>query len=1372
MKSIGEKISDVFFLIILGVYLLYSMSTTSTFFLPYPGNFAKYLFAVLLCSAVLRCIFAVPTYLDKSDIKRCTVIIGGGLWISCVYLMVYRADRFSFLLFLGVITVGCVGLDYQRLLKLYVVLMAIFLGVTTLSSMGGAIENYVYMKDGFIRSSCGICYPTDLASSLFFFLLIFWVTAKKIPDEVTLVLALAGAWVSRVIAMSVTSTFCFMLFSVMLTGRIIYQRNTFAKKVLDKQKTVGSRVMILSFPILAVLMFLLIAAYAKGINAAYVVDRLLSSRLRYAFEVYKDCGITLFGTPFAQNGNGFSKFSSTEYSFVDSTYPLILLRYGLVLFLTYCYIWPRTVSKALCANDWRLALAMTLIAIHSFSEHHFIEVNFNLLVAMPFASYMPARKEIEDEASLEVKLKALFSDRRGMLAASVTVFLMACVLVMFLPGLSRARTLAELLGWTNGKYGVDVLRYFGCWLGGLFLMMLALRQGILAFRKNSLRFRGAVFGGAVCLCALGGMAWQDETILREAAEEYEPIIREETEALEHILELAEGDVYVNSIPELYRRILPELKTSVFYKDELARCYNITAVMDRQYDSQCFINSGFLFAPISSRYAIYTNDQSLIQALQREKVHLTGYYNEEKFVNLQQMAWANGLRYDSENRITVDGPEASLRYGPYLSLYSGVYSVWFDLSLPDDIWAAKTEETKEDEFLGTLRITGKYGEQEIKEQRVYKSHFDEEGKCSLELRFWIGDYAGMEFLTQMEPGKSFRIDAIRYARTPDYDIHSFYNANRQKYRDEYYSLEGERITLPEGYASCEYEYNYDWAVNEIRYYDENNDPVMIKAGYAQLKRELDSKNRIIREEYYDTESNPVILPQGYAANEREYDDNNNAIIQRYYNTEGDLVVTTWNYAEVHRDFDEEHRIMAEYYFGTDGEPMLLPGGQAGDRRIYDTEGRLITQRFIGLEGEPVMVSAGYAEIHREYNGKNQIVREYYCDTDGRLLTMPQGYAYNEREYDAAGNASVQRYCDASGNRVMTTWNYAELHREFDENRRIRRESYFDVEGQPILLPTGQAEDERTYDDAGRLIIQKFKGLNGELIRITAGYAEVHREYNENNQISREYYCDTDGQLLTMPQGYAYNEREYDNAGNVSVQRYLDSSGNPVMTTWNYAEVHRVFDEKRQVVRESYFGVDGKPVNMPQGYAINEREYDEAGNASVQKFMDAAGTPVITTWNFAEVHRVFDEHRWVIRENYYNVDGMPMTLPAGHAGYLRTYDDKGRFITQVFLGLDDAPAMLNVGYAEVHREYDDAGNVSVERFYDTCRNPVITVWHYSEIHREYDGNRRVVHESYYGTDGKPILLLAGYASLRREYNDAGEQSAIRYYDLEGKEVTPAT
>ena len=57
MKNIGEKISDVFFLIILGVYLLYSMSTTSTFFLPYPGNFAKYLFAVLLCSAVLRCIF-------------------------------------------------------------------------------------------------------------------------------------------------------------------------------------------------------------------------------------------------------------------------------------------------------------------------------------------------------------------------------------------------------------------------------------------------------------------------------------------------------------------------------------------------------------------------------------------------------------------------------------------------------------------------------------------------------------------------------------------------------------------------------------------------------------------------------------------------------------------------------------------------------------------------------------------------------------------------------------------------------------------------------------------------------------------------------------------------------------------------------------------------------------------------------------------------------------------------------------------------------------------------------------------------------------------------------------------------------------------
>lgn len=1358
MKEIIDKVTHTenriilgyLFLGLMGIYDLFLMSTTSTFFLPFSDEFQRYLFLVLLIAVILKNFIYITNLINQKE--RCDSFSLGltGLCLAAVYFMVYRADRFIFLLFLGVLTLGCVGIDYRKILKLHVVLLALFLAVTCFSALGGAIDNFVFMKDGSIRSSWGICYPTDFASAVFFLCLFAWVVLNRVPDILMLPIAVSGVWFAKNIAMSITSTLCFVVFAGVLVLRVLsrlllkteFCRNMKNCKSLTYLGKHGRWLLVMSFPLLGLTMFGLLFFYAKGYSFALVINNLLSNRLELSLDMYRECGLKMFGTPFAQIGSGFSTYAAKDYNFIDSTYPLILLRYGWVLFLSYCVLWPWTVYKAIQCRDWRLAWVMALIALHSFSEHHFIELNYNVLVAMPLARYRLTETAEENQLSLRNQNR---DGRKKALVFTGTAFLIA--LCFLSEALSRMRTITEMLGWYGGgRNGLKVIAVVAAGIGLVLGLLYCIYQIALHFsRKNIRAYRRWLIPGAFCIVALAGAFIKVDAVIHNGSVRYIDALKMDEPVLREILSVAEGKVYVHGIPQIYRNRFEGISTSVFDGDELARCYDTTVLMDKNYDSSCFVNSGFLFMPISEVHAVYTNDMSVIRGMEKKGYHLTGYYSVEKEANLEALRNDNELAYNGKG-LYLDGPEHSLIHGPYLSLYSGKYSVWYDLQIDKDIISVlrekkSAEEKSQEEYtvvegtqgdilLGTARVSAYYGQQVIKEQGIYLSDFNEYGFASVEVPFNTGSYPGIEFLVILQDGLSMTLNSMRYARTPEYDVHAFYDRNRLKYRDEYYTLEGKREELPDGYFAVEYGYNYDRAVNEVRYYDLVNKPVLIKAGYAQVKRVLDGKNRVIREEYYDEDGERILLPQGYSANEREYDEEGNAIVQRYYDSDNNPVLTIWGYSEIHRLYDEERRIIREAYYGTDGKPLSMPQGYMVTEREYDENDNLIVQRYCDASGSPVMTTwnyaelrrefnvkrlvvkecyydtkgnltalpSGQAEVHREYNNKNQVILEAYYGIDGQPVKLSQGYAMNEREYDENGNAVVQRYCDESGNPVMTTWNYAEVHRVFDEQQRVAEESYYDTEGKPLALPSGQAE--------------------------------VHREYNDKNQVIKESYFGLDRQPVKLPQGYEVNEREYDDNGNAVVQRYCDASGIPVMTIWNYAEVHRVFDEQRrvveesyydtegkplalpagqaevhreyndknQVIKESYFGLDGQPVNMPQGYAVVEREYDEAGNVAVQRFYDGIGVPVITTWNYAEIHREFNDKKQIVLETYYDTEGRPMTLPTGQACEERSYNDVGNLETQKFYDLNDQPVMLTGGFSSVRREYDKNGQQTRIIYYD--------------------------------------------------------------------------
>ena len=125
-------------------------------------------------------------------------------------------------------------------------------------------------------------------------------------------------------------------------------------------------------------------------NLLNKLDVFFTGRLKLANDAFKQYGIKMFGTAFEMIGRGGTTVERANYNFVDSSYCLILVRYGLALLILICviHIWISCKGK-----NKILISVMALIAIHSMIEHHYLELAFNPFILIAFADISEKRKE-------------------------------------------------------------------------------------------------------------------------------------------------------------------------------------------------------------------------------------------------------------------------------------------------------------------------------------------------------------------------------------------------------------------------------------------------------------------------------------------------------------------------------------------------------------------------------------------------------------------------------------------------------------------------------------------------------------------------------------------------------------------------------------------------------------------------------------------------------------------------------------------------------------------------------------------------------------------------------------------------------------------
>ena len=1162
IKKLLLHTADYLFLGITGVYLLWQYSQCTTFALPYPWHFSRALIACMIAATILRIGLNMRMFLNM---RLCFLA-------ALVYCLVYYNDRYSFLLYTAVLVVGLAGIDYRKIIGTYLLFVGVFFLITIMAGITGTITNYVFVRAAKgIRSSWGICYPTDLSSSFLFLLMMLWVFCKKLPDPAMLVVCIFSLLLSWFITYSSTGVICGTLFLLLVLYHMLEQNLNRKNEGLRWVGKCVDDLLTVAFLICGCAFFALVFLYRKGFNVVFRLDHVLSSRLKLAVDVWEKYGIKPFGTPFEQIGAGFSAIAPSNYNFVDSTYPLIVLRYGFVLFALICFLWVSCTRKAICCGDRRLAFVMGLIAVHAFSEHHFMEAHYNILLVMPFAAYT-------SEEPVAAYTEDTERERRVKPAAALATAVIAGIIAYgtFPTVFSLLKTFYEIRGLTGGgKNGIAVIAVNLLLLLLMAAMAVSLHRLILLLflkQKGLWKATGTVVLCCGVLAVFMGYLNSDidsETEIRASS------LQSENTALELIMEAAEEKVYAGCIPAIYKRIFKEFSYSVISGEELARYQGTTVILDNEKDYQGFFKSGFLYTPISAEHAVYTADASVAQKLSEAGYHLTSYYSTGKRVNLRYAAKINKLPYSKKNALHLQGPAKSLVSGPYFDLFGGRYKVDFTLDV-------SSNDHRGEGKLCSLFVVAGNGEKILLEKEVTGNDFNEKGEAEISIYFAVNDTQGAGFWVSAEPGKSVYVRDITYRRSPEYDTHAFFDKKMRLIWEEYYDTEGTLIAHSGGYYSMEQEYDAVGNLSERSFFDENGNLTITTDGYAKVKWYYNAKRQIIREEFLGTLGEAVKISDGQAANEREYDEKGNVIVYRYYDVDNNPVITDKGYAELHRRYDDNKKIIYEEYIGPDGTPLIQQWGYSAMEQEYGPEGKYLSRRYLH-DGMPVLRTDGYAEVRWDYNGLHQQVFERFFDTDGNLIKIHGGYAADEREYDAAGNMTVIRYFDEHAEPVEVS-GYAELHREYDNRKQIIKESYYGAEGTPIMLADGYASWERDYinEGTGRIQAQRHFDDSGKPVCISAGYYEFRREYDNHGNMTMERYYAPDGTLIPCSAGYASLLRAYDSNENLTEEWYLDTKGDPVLHSGGYAKIQYEYNDNRELLLTSYLDLDGNPIQAGSRY----------------------------------------------------------------------------------------------------------------------------------------------------------------------------------------------
>lgn len=738
MRGLGQRrakadiAAEGMYLFAFGLYMLRWSFDTTLYHFFWPISYEPFL-RIVLGGVILLKIGAGR----KPIGKECAICI-----LSFVlFKLSWISTEYDFLLDTSLLMTGATGISYKKILKtgfwidLYVLLIAM------VGSFAGCIDDLYYVQKG---HSFGGYYPTDFAAHSLFLLMGAWVLYGKVAAWSSAIGPIVLALVLYMCCGARCSVMVLGLLSVGMIWHFVIKKYEGRKTLTAMNGWINTLLRYL-MPLCATLMILLTCFYEEGSDILELLNALLSGRLKLGRAAIDNYGITLFGTPFETIGAGGTTALPLEYNFIDSSYVMILLRYGamILLLLFVQYIWMQ--KKAINAGLQKVVLAAGMIAIHSMIEHHFLELTFNLLLVFPFASF----EREERERSLPQDAKGNQCKR---IAGSVA-------LIISLPWtMDYLRTIVDTLQLGSPEKHIWFVIIATMMLSMIFFFVYAIFNALYGFIRKKQLSQWDYVAVAVSLLFFIIVAVWSEKIVQTGMVEFQSRMDDDEEIIGKLLAADDsvGRLYVEYAPEVYRRRFGKISHGILAPEKAPFRRNVTLIADNEVELQALMNAGFLYGEISPERAVYTNSAVAAEILTESGILLSDHYNKKTTENLEELAVLNGLVLTDESTLLLCGSENSLYCGPGVTICSGKLQVEYDLRL--------INAGSDAGIVATAAITSYLGEWEWQRQEITAGDFDREGRCLYKVDTWLGmNCSGMEFLLFAADGVELEVVEIRYGK---------------------------------------------------------------------------------------------------------------------------------------------------------------------------------------------------------------------------------------------------------------------------------------------------------------------------------------------------------------------------------------------------------------------------------------------------------------------------------------------------------------------------------------------------------------------------------------------------------------------------------
>lgn len=289
------------------------------------------------------------------------------------------------LLLLWTLMLGSKNIDAKKFTQLSFILITSSLIFTIISSAINIIPNYVYTRTGLdgkvtTRYSLGTSYPTIFGSILFFISLQYMNLYQKHSNYIrTLLVIIAAIIVSKV------SDNRLVVVLLVIAAVISLIRLENLMKYMKKILWLIPYLLIL-FPMI----FIYISYNYDWSSKNYILlNTFFNNRVTLSWQAFQDYPITLFGQFIKMNGFGNNNILSfgEQYFYIDSLPVLLLMRYGILIFILYLVYIFYFSKKLISSRDYMLLLIFILIVMYDIVDNKSISICLNPFPILLFNKY-------------------------------------------------------------------------------------------------------------------------------------------------------------------------------------------------------------------------------------------------------------------------------------------------------------------------------------------------------------------------------------------------------------------------------------------------------------------------------------------------------------------------------------------------------------------------------------------------------------------------------------------------------------------------------------------------------------------------------------------------------------------------------------------------------------------------------------------------------------------------------------------------------------------------------------------------------------------------------------------------------------------------